>query len=401
MEEFIRYYLRGERAAKMEKYLRGCRIIPLFAGLPAFIAYILLLLPQGASAPLWLFILLFALSVAFGLISFILEIQKRNLSDHLIVEQSEAYVRESVGEERIVYQKLYNSYQKVSLSEKRGLKTFLEVLYYLFFVSISVTALIVRYFSVENGVLLLALLGIFLSFFINLLKLILDNRKERNFYDSAQWEMDYLKRTSGINEEKLFQDRERMRSRWGISKEVTHFLKDGSEELAFQKASRMQLCGSLAMLFGYVLLGGISWYFAVGVMLVGIYLVIRAEFRKREVYRRNAMRLDGGALDSLRAQLQNAWLKFQTRGKILFFVFLLLGIGAGIVLGIFGEIDPEATVLQQFFGSLALCIMPCVAIACVGYVCLYRRYRRNVKNTEFSLFEKIREEEWRSREGAE
>lgn len=412
MDEFVKLYLTGKRAAELEAFTRIVRIVGVIGALFALIPVILSFrgVENGAAA-----ISLTALGIAFSLAEGILRYMRNKRIKIAVESENEANAARSgerSAEERALYAKLYEGWQR-SYGREDPMPIAAAVCKIASYAAVASSVLAFTFLDVPEWALLAACLAAAVVMSVSaVLSSVADGRSRAKLYETAGEEIEEWKRTKwGAPERKIMAETENARGYSSIPHSVVMFLKEDGEKEAFRKiANRSGLVSLLlgAAFFVFIALSFFrefwdrlgptaSWSAA----MAGLFLifclffaaVLPLEAQKREIYRRNYAKLGGGEADGLRKELQAAWIALQRRGNVMFACFLVGSVALGAAVGGIGFALVEDTNLAACVGSsILLSLLAAAVVSMVVWAVMFALYRRNVRATEMLLKEKEREE---------
>ena len=406
MDEFLKLYLTGKRAEDLKKFNHFRTVIALLGALFAVIpVFINLFGAKNAPLSIVFTVLGFLLETAAAVLSFV----QKKFVGALVELENAAIEIEKEGEERENYKKLYEVW--LETFEKQDLRmVFSAVFTVLGFAILAAAVLISTYMELPEIVLPIACIVAAVVLTTPAFMQATGEAKARALlYEKAGREIDEIKRSKfGISERKIFSQSENARGYSMLPVPVAMFLKDGTESEDFRIVNKRS--GIVAAFLGLVfvalifLMGfweemepTVAWtvilsVFAAAIVLFFV-LALPLEGRKKGIYRRNEQKLTDSRADTLRRQLQSAWIAQQRRGNIMFLCFLLAPLLIGIVYGSIGHaLGYELSLIVAIGSTFMICLIPAAIISLIIWTIMYAVYRKRVRPTEAEL-QKILEEE--------
>ncbi len=411
MEEFIKLFFTGKRAENLARFRRTMTAFGIvgiiLAALPAVLSYLSL-----TEFNLVFGILSSVFGILFGIAGVALRQYQTAYIRGLAELQNAANETELRGEEREVHLKMYAAWtETLGKRSKTGiLSAILTLLGYSLIITVG---FLFAFVSVPDVVFMVSciLFGLLLIA-PTILDVTAEGRARTAFYERAEREIEEVKRKKlGLSEKKIASESENARAYSAVPLSVRMFLKEETERSDFQDIAKWS--GVLSLLLGFIIgaalvifpftgmedtLGpALTWTLAgaFGVLVVTIFFaaIYPLERRKKEIYRRNDMKLGKGEADGLRRDLQMAWTGLQRSGNIMFLVAFALPFVLGTALGLFGYFTVEGVVLAESIGSsIMLLLIPAALISLVIWMIMFACYRRKVRPIEAQLKKKLREE---------
>ena len=409
MEEFIRLYLTGKRAEGIAKFRRARMIFGIvgavLALVPVFFTIVMKNLP---------------LTVAFSVLGLLFSAADVGLRAYeaaylraLVELQSAANALELRGEARTRSETLYAAWEK-TLGRRDPFWMASTALTGLSCVLLAVAAIVCAACSLPSYILLIACLAFgVLTGTASFLHTLSEGRARAALYEAAEQEIAELKREQlGLSEKKIAAEAENARGFSQLPLSVALFLKDDVEKEEFcvinHRSSIIGLSVGFALGVAIVLpmllgdlwnrLGStVSWLLAGSVLVTAtgvlFALLLPLEAKKNEIYRRNGDKLGSGEADDLRRKLQEAWIRSQRRGNIMFLVFLVGSVLGGLILGLVGYFTGAGDVLADCIGSSIMALLiPAAIVSLVIWMIMFACYRRKVRPVEALLKAKLSEE---------
>lgn len=413
MEEFLRLYLTGRRAEDLGRFRNFRTAIGLLGALLAVIPVFLNLFgAENAPLSIVLTVLGFLFEAAVAVLSFV----QKKFADTLVELENAAIEIEKDGEERENYRKLYAAWRETF--GKRDLSRILSAVFTVLGFAVLATAVLLETFlELPDFVLPVACIAAAIVLSVPAWMQAMGEAKARAaLYEKAGREIDEIKRSKfGVSERKIRTQSENARGFSALPVPVAMFLKEGTEREDFRIVTRRS--GIVAAFLGIVfvvlifLMGfweemepTVAWTVILSVLAAALVLffalALPLEGRKREIYRRNERKLTDSRADTLRRELQGAWVAQQRRGNIMFLCFLLAPLFIGVVYGIIGyALGYDLSLIVAIGSTFMICLIPAAIVSLVIWTIMYAVYRKRVRPTEGEL-QKISEEERRNeREG--
>ena len=406
MDEFLKLYLTGRRAEDLNKLRRFRMVIGLLGALFAIIPVFVNLF--GASnAPLS--IALTVLGFLFEGAAVVLSFVQKKFVDALVELENAAIEIEKQGEERENYKKLYEAWRE-TFGKQNLRMIFSAVFTVVGFAILAAAVLLSTFLELPDIILPIACLVAAVVLATPTFMQATGEAKARAMlYEKAGREIDEIKRSKfGISERKIFSQSENARGYSMLPVPVAMFLKDGAEKEDFRIVNKRS--GIVAAFLGVVfivlifLMGfweemepTVAWTVILSVLAAALVLffalALPLEGRKKGIYRRNYEKLTDSRSDTLRRELQGAWIRQQRRGNIMFLCFLIAPLVIGIVYGSIGHaLGYELSLIVAIGSMFMICLIPAAILSLIIWTIMYAVYRKRVRPTEAEL-QKILEEE--------
>lgn len=413
MDEFLRLYLTGKRADDLKRFRRFRTAIGLLGALFAVIpVFVNLFGAKNAPLCIALTVLGFLLECAASILSFI----QKKFADALVELENAANEIEKRGEERENYKKLYEAWREAF--GKRDLRQVLSAGFNVLGFAILASAEFLSIFTeIPEIVLPLACIAAAIVLAIpGMLQAAGEGTARAVLYERAGWELDEIKRSKfGLPESKIFAQSESARGFSALPVPVAAFLKDETEKEDFRAVSRRSSFTALflGIIFGVLIFvagfwdkldRAVGWTVSFVVIVFALMFfsaqLLPLEAKKREIYRRNYEKLTDGSADTLRKQLQGAWIRQQKRGNIMFACFLLAAVILGMSFGVVGYIlDREQSLIVGIGAGTMVFLIPAAIVSLVIWTIMYAVYRKRVRPVEEELKNIIEEERMNERHG--
>ena len=420
MEEFLKLYLTGDRAARMTKVKRLAFAIGIAEAVFALISYLIVASRPQDALPIWLLLPFTILTSVAGIAAFFVGRYRVRFAYSLVEEQHEANLRECTGEEKQIYEKLYTAFVE-SFGHRRGLAVVSDLFSVLLFVAVTVSFLITGIGAYDDGdirVSLTMVVAVMLGAVLSVITAMRGGKAAGKMYESASYEMDYVKRKCGYDEGKIQRGAQIAHAQNGSVRIVELFLKDNADREEFRRVNKKQSLGALFFtaaffVIGFVMgsfdeegihlmTGSVSAALFIVFLTAGICILIHAGRGKRDIFLRNAQKLDFGETDTLRRNLQNEYLRSSKVSGAICIGFIIFGFLVGILLAFIGSfmgLDPETGIVEQFVGCIVGCSFFGMLLGMIGSIIAFAVYRRRVKGAERTLTAILNEEQRRLHEG--
>ncbi len=416
MDEFLKLYLTGKRADDLKRSRTLQSLVALFGATFAFIPMFLTIFgKESVPVNLTLTIIGFVLEVA---AVFLVPLRKRFIVGLVELENSAIEI-EKTGEEREAYRKLYEAWRE-TFGRQTSMEALTVAIGVLGYAILAVSVLLATFMKLPDVVLPLACMAAGAVMAIPAwLKAVSEGKMRASLYEKAGKELDEIKRIRfGVSERKIMAESENARGVSMLPVPVAMFLKDDAEREEFRTVNKRS--GVVSMLFGVAIVVAIAlasfssiwekvgpivtWTVVlVAFVLFGVIffvLVLPLEGKKRSIYQRNYNKLTDSRADTLRRDLQGAWIRQQRRGNIMFLCFLLAPLVFGIVYGTIGYILYHEQFLIAAIGASFLAfLIPAAFVSLIVWMVMYAVYRRKVRPTEAELKIAIEEERGNERQG--
>ena len=420
MEEFLKLYLTGDRAARMMKVKRLVFAIGIAQMIIALISYLIVAAKPQDALPIWLLLPFVILTFFAGIAVFFIGRYRVRLAYSLVEEQHEANLRECTGEEKQIYEKLYTAFAE-SFGQCRKFAVVFELLNVLLYVAVAVSFLITGVGAYEDGDIRVSLTmmgAVILGAILSVFTVTREGKAAGKLYELAPYEMDYVKRKYGYDEKKIQRGAQIASAQRGVVRAVELFLKDKADREEFRRVNKGQGIGALFFTAAFFVMGFLMSSFDEGgfdlmagsvsaalfivFLTAGICILIHTERRKRNIFFRNMQKLDFGETDTLRRNLQNECVRSSKVGNAICIGFIIVGFLAGVLLafiGAFMGFVPETEMVEQFIGCIVGCTFLGMLVGAVGSIIAFAVYRRRVKGAERALSDVLNEEQRRLHEG--
>ncbi len=406
MDEFLRLYLTGRRAEDLQKFRRFRTVIGLLGAILAVIpVFVNLFGAPNAPLSIAMTVLGFLFEAAATVLSFV----QKKFVDTLVELENAAIEIEKQGEERENYKKLYEAWRETF--GKQNLRMIVSAAFtVLGFGTLAAAVLLSTFLELPEIVLPIACLVAAVVLATPAFMQATGEAKARAMlYEKAGREIDEIKRSKfGVSERKIFSQSENARGYSALPVPVAAFLKEEAEKEDFRTVNKRS--GIVAAFLGLVfvalifLMGfweemepTVAWTVILSVLAAALVLffalALPLEGRKKGIYKRNAQKLADSRADTIRRQLQGAWIAQQRRGNIMFLCFLLAPLVIGIVYGSIGHaLGYELSLIVAIGSTFMICLIPAAIVSLIIWTIMYAVYRKRVRPAEAEL-QKILEEE--------
>ena len=411
MDEFIKLFFTGKRAENMARF---CRIMNIFGVIGSLLTLLPVILSFASENPNLPLIASFsAIGMLFGAAGVILKNYKTAYARGLAELQDAANEVELRGEERETYAKLYAAYMG-TLGRRNPYGILAAVFTLLSYVVLVTVAIVCAVMPIPQVYMLVACIIFSVLIVIpTVLEVTAEGKARTALYERAEREIEEIKRKKlGLSEAKIASESENARAYSSVPLSVMMFLKEDAERAEFQTVAKRS--GVAGLIIGVAMVAAIflsafeelwerlgstlTWLLA-GAFFVVLFALFFAflfplERRKKEIYKRNYEKLGGGEADTLRKQLQAAWIRLQKAGNAMFIIVLAASVLFGVILGLVGYFTVAETALAECIGSsVILFLIPAAILSVIAWIVMFAVYRRRVRPMEMLLKEKRREEE--------
>lgn len=409
MDEFAELYFTGANADAYQKFRRTVRILSLLGALFTLLSAVLAFFDVPLAAILTLCILGFLLD---GAANVVLLFKKRTFGTLFEMQRAQNLLG-GAGEERERSERLGEAYLLSHPVHRLPSEAIGALFKSLGFLVLCIAAILIGAEVVEKTWLLAAAIAGAILLAVPSFWLTARESKERAaFYARAGRDIDVVKREKlGISEKKIFAEAESARGFSSLPASVELFLKEDVERKEFNKITTKSSIAafSVGLFLGVslllpILLAGVweklgstlVWTIAGTILALAIgallAFVLPLEARKKEIYRRNYEKLGESEADSIRRYLEDAWIRSQRAGNIMFFSFMMGAIVLGTVLGLTGHFIGEAGLVESLGTWIMCCLIPAAIVSFIIWTVMYALYRRKARPLEMRL-KYLREEE--------
>ncbi len=410
MDEFAELYFTGANAEGYAKFRRIVRNFSLVGAAFALVGAGIAFLENTSIA----FQLPFCiLGVLFGIAANIVLLFKRRAFGTFFEMQRAQNALEREGEQREREERLAEGFLKTHPIRKFSSELISAVFRCASFLVLGGASVLIGTGILSQGWLILAvLLCVALSVVPGVWIASREMKERAAFYALSGKDIESVKRERlGLSEKKIYSTAVNAKGVSALPDAVELFLKEDVEREDFRSVA--QKSGILSFVVGIVL--GISlllpillagvwekigstvvWLLAGSVLLLAggalAVFVLPLEGRKKEIYRRNLEKLTSGEADELRAALQSAWIRSQSRGNLMFLLTIILAVALGVILGLVGYFHGEALLAESLGTCILCCLIPAAIVSLIIWAVMYALYRRKVRPLEMRL-KTLREEE--------